>query len=29
LFELEREQEGVNIVVLKSWCLFETVKCFL
>jgi len=29
LFELEREHEGVNIVVPKSWCLFETVKCFL
>ena len=28
LFELEREQEGVNIVVPKSWCLFEAVKCF-
>jgi len=29
LCELEREQEGVNIVVPKSWCLFEAVKCFL
>ena len=29
LYELEREQEGVNIVVPKLWCLFEAVKCFL
>jgi len=29
LFELERDQEGVNIVVPKSWRLFETLKCFL
>jgi hypothetical protein len=29
LFELEREQDRVNIAVPKSWCLFETVKCFL
>jgi hypothetical protein len=29
LFELEREQEGVNIVGPKWWCLFDTVKCVL
>jgi hypothetical protein len=29
LFEFKREQEGVNIVVPKSWCLFEAVMCFL
>jgi len=29
LSELEREQESVNIVVPKSWCLFEAVKWFL
>jgi len=29
LFGLEREQEGVNIVVPKSWCSLEAVKCFL
>jgi len=28
LCEFEREQEGVNIVVPKSWCLLEAVKCF-
>jgi len=27
--EFEREQVGFNIVVAKSWCLFEAVKCFL
>jgi hypothetical protein len=29
LCELEREQEGVNIIVPKSWCLFQTIKCLL
>ena len=29
LCKIEREQEGVNIIVPKSWCLFEAVKCFL
>jgi len=29
LCELESEQQCVNIVVPKWWCLFEAVKCFL
>jgi hypothetical protein len=29
LCEREREQERVNIVVPKSWCMFDIVNCFI
>jgi hypothetical protein len=29
LLELEREQDGVNIIVPMLWCLFEALKCYV